>query len=324
MKMTRIPNYTHLLAVASGVLLAGTSLSGQGLLAVDDFNYGLTNGALLHGVTPTGSSGFAGAWYASNNPASNSTWRSGGLSYTDRKGGVVGGTGGHLLISGMPSTDHPGFGGGNAFMRLDFSAATVSGISANGGAWFSFLAQRTGPVTNDAAFGTTAYPRNFGVRIMSSDAATSLNNASAVIGQGSYGGGGTRGHLDEWAVGNFDTVAYAPTGADFYANVDFIVGHADINNNTIRLWVNPDLDDPTINDGYVRALDTGNGLSGWYALGLEGGSDGSPRRGGEFIIDHFRLGTTMESVGVVPEPSTYALMMGLFAAGLLVYRRRKS
>jgi hypothetical protein len=316
MKRKRLFHTQTLLALAAGMWLAsGAALQAQaGLLAADSFDYGLTNGAMLFGQAPTNSTGFTGTW-AWSSGTGDAQWRTGSLSYTDRKSASIIGTGGHLHLSGLAM--------GNVFMRLDYSQATIDAINANGGAFFSFLSQRTGPTTVDDAFlkpdGTnTLYPRNFGMRLM-----TTSNSASATIGQGSYGGGGTRNHLDEWAVANFDTVAYAPTGADFYSDVSFVVGKVDFVTNTISLWINPDLDDVMVNDGFVSATDTGNGVSQWLALGLEAGSDGTPRRGAEFVFDEFRMGTTWEAVGV-PEPSTYALILGLLAGAFMLIRRRKA
>lgn len=84
-------------------------------------------------------------------------------------------------------------------------------------------------------------------------------------------------------------------------------------------WVNPTIaSGMTVGDlgtGFSIGL-TNTGLSGVAAIGLyTTGSNAA-------VFDEIRLGSTLASVTPVPEPSTYAAVLGVLALGLIVVRRR--
>ena len=95
--------------------------------------------------------------------------------------------------------------------------------------------------------------------------------------------------------------------------------NVDGNNDALDFWLNPDLSDgmnslgsPTLTAGGSDAF--GGGLS---SIGISAGGSGER-------MDSLRVGTTLEGVTVIPEPSTYAAIFGLSALGLVILRRRKA
>ncbi|MCC5805541.1 MAG: PEP-CTERM sorting domain-containing protein [Opitutales bacterium] len=349
MKRPLLYNKKHVVALAScAAFAAAVAVHGQGLLAYEGFGYSgsASDGDPIAGLNvanSTGATGFSGSWTVTRQPQhsnGNSAWRAQGLGYTDRNGNVLPTTPGSAYIAAAPNTAPDGAPNNsqNVTLGLQFTQPVID-AAASGRVYFSFLGLRAGPMDStrdnwdDPNVTPTNYRRAFGMRFNNNMVgAANDHDAPAQIGQGStrvndFSQAGRYG-IDEWAIGNFGDVAYATSGANFHTEpADLIIGWYDGANETIRIIVNPNLDNVHINDGSVTATANEGRLSNnlWVALGLEAGNDGGGfgAFGAEFYFDEFRLGTSWEGVAI-PEPSTYAMILGLLAAGVIVYRRRKA
>ncbi len=110
------------------------------------------------------------------------------------------------------------------------------------------------------------------------------------------------------------------------ATTYMIVMHFDMTSGAVHsAWVNPDLNSlgtgsaPTVANGGVFESTSSNTLD--YAfdrirLGLFNGSS-------TVTFDEIRIGESWIDVSPVPEPSSYALMLGIFGGALAACRRRR-
>ena len=87
-------------------------------------------------------------------------------------------------------------------------------------------------------------------------------------------------------------------------------------NDNISFWVNPNLS--TGESG----LGTANTASANIGIGLTG--IGVSAQSGSDYLDALRVGTTFDSVTIIPEPSTYAAIFGILVIGIVLVRRRFS
>lgn len=110
---------------------------------------------------------------------------------------------------------------------------------------------------------------------------------------------------------NTSVTAAANTTYLLVARIDFASG-----NDTVNLWVNPTLNgiEPATADATMTNYDLVGGFQ-QLAFRYDGNST--------MLFDEFRMGETFADVTPVPEPSTYALLGGLAALGLVYLRRRK-
>jgi hypothetical protein len=162
--------------------------------------------------------------------------------------------------------------------------------------------------------GTTAY---FSF-LMKLDDATALGRVEFAE-SSAGGGGGLRIRTDGTniiATVNFASTTLAATNTNthfFVFKVDF--GASDV----WSLWMNPaDLTTagaPTLT-GTVTGPESLD-LTHLMLMRETGGTAGSG-----FLVDEIRIGTTWDSVTPVPEPSTYVVLVGLLALGVVALRRR--
>lgn len=222
--------------------------------------------------------------------------------------GFIGGWGAGLageplaVVGGLSYQDLPVVGGAAA----DNASATRSNHRVINGAenytmagekqWFSYLlnvpAAATGGQFYVTFFGSTSY-QGFGSR-------TNFLNGNLVL----------HGNLD----GLISNTTYQLQHDQTY----LILGSATWTTDTniaLSLWVNPDLN--TVTDeshlGVAQITQSGSITVGDW-LWVRGNA---PAQG---IVDEIRLGTDFASV--IPEPSTYAILFGVVALGVVIVRRR--
>jgi len=94
----------------------------------------------------------------------------------------------------------------------------------------------------------------------------------------------------------------------------------------VELYVNPQADGT--NDGFLKFTytDGGNPVPmDFYAFGVEAGNDSSDRPVGDFVFDEIRVADSWsDAAGIVPEPSTYAAILGFLALAFVFVRRRRN
>lgn len=281
--------------IGSG-LLAVLSFSHAETIIYESFDY--TLGATA--VDPDG-----GANGGNGLPATNSggdpTGTSTGLRNQWNTGEVVAG----LNYTGLSTS-------GNAYRF------TQSNIIGSGDNPFVYRSMTTDPFasyrigdSNTADFGDDGDTLYFSF-LMESDSAT--ERAGIIL----YGG------ATRYEIGvDFDgsgqiSITGNDSGVSYVANETFlIVGQLDLvsGNDTLSLWVNPTIGSAL---GTADLIDT--------SIAFEGLSSVSGRYGSNnLILDEFRLGTTLDSVGIsaVPEPSSYALIAGALSLAWITVRRRK-
>jgi hypothetical protein len=281
----------HLLGVLSLALLPSTGFSQ--LLAYDGFTAGMTsgNGDYLAGGDGRHNfnaqnpvlTGFSGAWVQANN----ASFELGTAPLPSLA--YTDGLGNQLLTSGNVAFRK--FNNGASSRALDIAGLSTAGTTT----YFSFL--------------------------MKLDDATALGRVEFAE-SSAGGGGGLRIRTDGTnmiATVNFANTTLGATTTDtqlFVFRVDFGASDA------WSLWVNPsDLTTagaPTLT-GSVNgpaSLD----LTHLLLMRETGGTLGSG-----FMVDEIRIGTTWADVSpvVVPEPSTYALLVGLLMLCVVAVRRRQ-
>lgn len=283
------------------------------------------------GVSGTGFTAFV----QSNGNTNKSVYTTTGLEYPDSYTGSFTAVGGNGINAFDPANP-----GQNSMVRLNFTTDVAATVNASEKVYVSLLAIRTGEVTPDTGLSGTdpvgtygnPYPRNAGVRFLSSPTANN-NSSIGMIGTngndaGAYGWGawGWKSVNGNTASSPVNTVA--GTGMD--GAVDFLVVEFDKLTNTVSYWVNPQADGTS--DGYVSFVyvDGANLASmNFYGIGFEAGSQNASRAGGSWEFDEIRVADNwLEAAGfemmAVPEPSTAALAAGALGLGLVALRRRRA
>ena len=209
-----------MLAAFAGIVMVTLACSNASaaLIAYEGFNVDRGNpGGPLAGLAPTGS-GFTGAWDTTNGSGGVSTYDPSGLAYPGSYTGTNVAVGGHGRATGTT--------GDNAFLALDFDAATDTAVNSASEVHISWLAQIVSTSTTDyTGCGTcpladpirdmfnlaAEYPRNAGVRLM--------NN-----GNGSNSALGTIGNAGNWNGNNqsvYDVGDVNPEVVDTWAAFNF-------------------------------------------------------------------------------------------------------
>lgn len=323
------------LALAAAALLASPAKAQ--LWAYESFEGGSADAALA-GTSPTGA-GFDGVWDITNGSGGNSMYEAAGLSYPGSYPGSNVAVGGNGRATGVT--------GDNAFLALDFDAATDAAV--NGGGWvhISWLAQNVAQSTTDYGLippnvrlmqnFAAEYPRNSGIRL--NNVGNGSNNALGIIGNsgnwnGSGGGAPTQSQfgdseldpevVDTWGAFNFNDVHniftgnngsqsgpgssdYNPAAAN-YDGVDHLVLSIDAASSTYHLQVNPQIDGS--NDGELTWVHTDGAVVPFEmkAFGIEAGNDSSNRAPGDIVVDEIRIaGSFADAAGFAQVPEPSSL-----------------
>lgn len=271
--------------------------SVHGSVLVQESLTGYTSDQTIVGQNPA-TTGFSGAWANPNNLGLAAVVdfypRSTGLSYTGF-GSATGGSLEHFRVSGTAATK-------NVTRPISFTPATVSGSSV---LYIGFLFEHSGGTDVDATV-------NYGV-LGDRDNLFILNGSSLSIDLA-----GTNG-----STLNLGAVAQDTTHMVLLRVSDNTTGGGgnDAFYDNVEAWLNPDLSSlGAANAGGVGIISKfSGGNTDISANGLS--LSGALAAGESFTMDEFFVVTDLANV-TVPEPSTWALMAGLAALGLVMLRRR--
>lgn len=289
-------------SLGAATLLAAALPASAQLIAYEGFDYaaGTDNIPGLNGGT-----GFAAAW---GTGAGTESVLASSMAYTDGLGNILQTTGGSGYFTGTPAATS---------MSRSLSAARGDGTTT----WISFVAQRFGPDAYWAASvqfrsgdtgGTT---EKITVGEISENNATlgadAANNWWGLFNQAGAGGSAAN-TADGYLVTNLTFVLL---------RVDNGVGATD----SVRMWLNPNLN---VAPDDLSASVTLSGLDLTFdRIRIFSRNGGSGFANAELGVDELRLGETFADVSAftaVPEPSTYAALLGAATLGFVAYRRRRA
>lgn len=301
-----------LLGITSSFALAGAAQSA--LIVSEGFDYTVGDNFTPPTTTLNGGTGFAGAW--------NSTVPTGGTVNTHEVAGGLTFTG--LVTTGGSATRDPR--NGRSTINRTISAASQAALTAdNSTIYFSLLMD---PYANGTA--NTAFENNTRGTFIFGDGAASDANASgpAVFGGNgiavAFGGsGGAAPDNATFANSNIVGATYSAGAATVVGTTgavgdvtSMIVGQIDWAANgtadTITLYNVPD---PTL--GLPAAAFSTMSVD----LDQSTFNTFSIAEGQMSVFDEIRFGDELIDIGVIPEPSSVALI-GLAGLGLLRRRRR--
>lgn len=279
--------------ILATLTLLASSAAHAVLIAYDGFDYGtggapLANDALIN-TAPNGGTGFNTGFTSAN-----VNWSSTGLSSSSTVSAPIGGS---LRFDGNDTLTQRAWG--------DATVATPVGTY-----WYSFLFN---PVDSTA-------PGNGGrgtFNIMYSTSSTNGQNGAGLRLDNANGGADLQFKALSSTGG---TSASIITVAGGYGQTYFIVGRIDITagGSTNRLWVNP-TDNMVPLDSASISISMDATQTATLRPSLAGRMFGTGA-GSALFEDEVRIGTTVNDVMLIPEPSAAALgLLGL--AGLLRRRR---
>ncbi len=280
------------------LVLAGitTVVSQAAPLLVNENFENYTAGSTLIGATTAAGNGLTGAWSRTGTGAALSAdadWmakNNTAMSYSNGNISIDGGT-------TYGSGSYVGVTAGTANLQLSSSMAV-------GTYYVSFLMRYNGTLDlSDALV----------LHFASSDSATSVVRA------------GVRDNTGDFAfIGSQSSSGYSAgnlaSGNTYLAVMKLVNSGASWG--TATLWINPN-DSGTEGAGALTSASQSIGGSG--ALGFLGFKLANADAGDSFELDEIRVGTTYaDVVTAVPEPSTYALIIGVAVLGIAAYRRRRN
>lgn len=291
---------------ASALLLSASTASAQ-LLVYEGFDYATGTDNI---PTLNGGIGFTGAWGAGGGTES---VMAASLGYTDSLGNILQTSGGSGYFTGSP---------GATSMSRTFTARGDGTTT-----WISFVAERFGPDFYWAA----------SVQFRSGE--TGAATEKLAIGEVSENNAtvGADAANNWWSLYNQAGLnATTANSADGFLITDqsFVVLRVDNTagaTDSVRMWINPTLwvDGSSLLPDDSSALVTLTGLDLTFdrirIFSRQGGAvSGTTYAPSEFAVDELRLGESFASVATaIPEPSTYAALLGGLTLGLAAWRRAR-
>lgn len=336
-------------AIALSALLSQQTANAA-LLAYEGFDY--TAGNL--DTTKNGGIGWSQPWQptaVSGNLANQQVFST-GFTYTDGLGNALNVSGGRAHVTGDGSATGDNIGG----VGTATSVTPTRGFSFNRGGngltettWISFIAHRTGliqPVVagapNDHLYGratsaqlfynsvtsTTGGSEMFGIgrATQSSETANLANDTWGVLQQGNANA--TKVSSVNWAAGAADFMLMR---IDHLPGINAVSGLL-TNADTIRVWINPNLDVAPL-DGAADITLNANDFNPGQAITRDlvfnrfrifGGGTNTTQGYGSIELDEIRIGEGFGDVTpytAVPEPAIAAIG-GLSVLALILRRRR--
>lgn len=228
--------------------------------------------------------------------AANSAW-----GQANANADVISIASGSLSVPGLlPSSgNHIAFDGGGTDYQRTFTPVETGSL------WYSFAFQ----VTDATANTTAGYFAGFG---------QNATNFSTTIWTQQDGAGFNLGVVNNTSTAN---IQFVP-GTLSLNTTYFVVGSFNLDDDTASLWFAPS----SATFGQVDApAATISGLTGTARSSLDRFfiRQDSTSETAFMLMDEIRVGTTWASVTPVPEPATYAAILGIVVLGLAIVRRRK-
>jgi len=281
--------------IGTGAMLAGMSASAQ-LLSSESFS-GYTVGSQLTSVPAPAVAGYTGDWTSVDFGTVHPTVTAGSLAYNGAGYGVT--SGNNIAVPSYSG----GIGANNSgrmYRVLDGTTAVTS--STVGTIYLSWLYQ------SGQQGGATVYQM---LDLYNGNTADANRAFTAGLTQN----GGNTGSAYDFGVNE----GYHSTGVAADANVHLFVAEFNMvapGSDSVTLWL-----DPTLGAGNPAGGTTITGQTiAFDRLAISDyASTGSIGSSGAW--DNIRFGTTFDSVTIVPEPTTFALI-GLGGAALLIRRRQ--
>lgn len=268
-----------------GSLVLGFSLANASILIVDDFE-SYAEGALT-----------GGDWTVSENyGTATAAVQAGGLSYTNGEISFDGGNR-HLLLT-LPS--YSGSDASDDFIKKTFAAQTGGTDST---VYFRYTFQQVSTDGRDFI--------NIGMSGNDEAARPSRTSSAALVlrpsGQNQY---------RAWDVAGGRTES-SDMGVD--QNVHLVIGRVTFDsdgNETVSFTLNPN--SLTENTNSWTTISRNLGVTEFNTFGVFANRNAN----GTLALDNIAIADTWNAIAV-PEPSTYAAILGLLALGVVAYRRRR-
>jgi hypothetical protein len=304
------------------------SVASAATLVYEGFNYSLSNGDSINGVTST-ATGLTGAWAVANNigtgtgMTASSSYLSTGLSFAGYQS-----TAGALQVSAT--------GGGNPSTATSTTAGIqYNGATVNSGTLFTgFLFNVNSASATPAAQSSLRFGTTIAGGTLTFVTATESNRADTV---GSFGGSYTG------ATSNAGAGITLPSNTTLFAITSWSNIASGSSNGTLKIRV---LDETKyaswiLAGGTEAHLDVGANVVGTHtinnaatgAISLTSGlflqflaSTGSNGANTETVTyDEIRWGTSIGDIAMapIPEPSAFAALVGLGALGIVGMSRRR-
>jgi hypothetical protein len=197
--------------------------------------------------------------------------------------------------------------------------STIGGTGVDTTVWLSFIGYRSAVAQGDNS--TSAFNVDL-TRGSTADVIGVGGYRSSYTTTGSLNGNTTYDNPTYWAVTALDgsaVVGQRTNISAFGTPGDFILLKIDYNvatkSDTLSLWINPALAAGESGLGAAVVQLANLDLGSFNGVRLYAGSNAI------FNVDEIRLATTFDTV--VPEPSTYALLLGAGVLGAAAWRRRR-